>query len=188
MQQIWLHNCNEDHDHFNIIMIISCEAHPPCNSSPSLTFAGKRNVMKPQISFRSTELMWKVNLKRAASSKLPVQNQNNFLWTGKCWHTNTDLKVYEWIFVSCKDYIWFVWFWNIWKRKEFYTIEFAQSDHFPECFGLVEKIDPGNSDDLLWTEIRRRVCPKYYWMIFLRTKQVYFGRSLNSRPNIKYLT
>ena len=119
MQQIWLHNCNEDHDHFNIIMIISCEAHPPCNSSPSLTFAGKRNVMKPQISFRSTELMWKVNLKRAASSKLPVQNQNNFLWTGKCWHTNTDLKDYEWIFVSCKDYIWFVRFGNIWKRQNF---------------------------------------------------------------------
>ena len=59
----------------------------------------------------------KVNQKRAASSKLPVQNQNNFLWTGKCWHTN--LKHYEWIFVPCKDYIWFVWFWNIWKRQNF---------------------------------------------------------------------
>ena len=70
MQQIWLHNCNEDHHHFNIIMIISCEAHPPCNSSPSLTFAGKRDVMKPQISFRPTELMWKKLIRRGQ----PPQN------------------------------------------------------------------------------------------------------------------
>ena len=35
------------------------------------------------------------------------------------------------------------------EKIEFYTIEFAQSDHFSECFGLVEKIDLRNSDDLL---------------------------------------